>query len=481
MAIIKAYQTIHSSLPNPAIIKEYPLGGLPPMMTHVYQQNNMVIATAKGAVERVIAVCKLRDSEKNKVSTYAKQLAAKGCRVLGVASAVFKGDVFPSNQDDFDWQFSGLIALYDPPKENISSVFRKFYAEGINLKLITGDFPETAIAIANETGLKNNGKVVSGEEIMKASKDELQSMVGENNLFARMYPEAKLKVIKALIEEGNIVAMTGDGVNDGPALKAANIGIALGKKGTEVARQAADLIITDDNLEKVSSAIIQGRKIFNNLKKAIRYIISIHIPIILTISLPVLLGWKFPLVFTPIHVIFLELIMGPTCSIFFEREPVEQNLMNEPPRKKQLALFEKKEFIISIIQGLVITVGVLILYYSFMDEGNASKIRSVTFTTLILSNIFLTFVNRSFSESFFKTIQYKNNLALPVFIVSLMFLAIIHFLPPARDLFGMSVITFTEFLLCLVTALVSVGWFEFYKHFSTKSLSVKADKKQAIA
>lgn len=480
-AIINAYQGFHSSLPELNMIKEYPLGGRPPMMTHVYNKNNETVVAAKGAVERIIAVCQLHDLEEENVLNHAKQMAAQGFRVLGVASSVFKGNSFPASQDDFDWQFVGLIALHDPPKENIKSIFEQFYAAGINVKLITGDFPETAITIATETGLKDGREVVSGEQIMNADKERLQVIAKENNIFARMYPEAKLRVIKALIDEGNIVAMTGDGVNDGPALKAANVGIALGKRGTEVARQAADLIITDDNLEKVYSAIVQGRKIFNNLKKAIRYIISIHIPIILTVSLPVLLNWKFPLVFTPIHVIFLELIMGPTCSIFFEREPVEQTIMNEPPRKKQLNLFDKKEFLISIIQGLIITTGVLGLYYFFMQEGNPSKIRSIAFTTLVLSNIFLTYANRSFSETFFSTIRYKNNLALPVFLLSVLFLVAIYFIAPVRQLFGLEMITFSEFMLCFITAFISVVWFELFKAVTRKSLQQQpADNKQVL-
>jgi Ca2+-transporting ATPase len=479
-AITEAYQTIHSSLPGIDMIKEYPLGGYPPMMTHVYDRNGEIIAAAKGGVERIITVCKLDAELSSKILVYTKQMASKGYRVLGVASAIFQENEFPFSQDDFNWQFIGLIALYDPPKKNINSVFKQFYAAGIHVKLLTGDFPETADTIAKETGLRNMGRVILGDEVMNVTKEKLKILVTEHNIFARMYPEAKLKVIKALQEDGNIVAMTGDGVNDGPALKAANIGIALGKKGTEVAQQAADLIITDDDLEKVSSAIMQGRKIFSNLKKAIRYIISIHIPIILTVSLPVLLNWKLPLVFTPIHVIFLELIMGPTCSIFFEREPVEENIVNEPPRKQQLNLFEKKEFLISVMQGLFITAGVLGLYYHFMKDGDASKIRSVAFTTLVLSNIFLTFANRSFSETFFKTIRYKNNLALPVAFVSALFLSIIHLVPTIRNLFGMSVLTISGFALCLATAFVSVIWFELYKAIFRRSvLAQKPDKKQS--
>jgi len=279
-----------------------------------------------------------------------------------------------------------------------------------------------------------------------------------------MYPEAKLKLIEALIDDGNVVAMTGDGVNDGPALKAANIGIALGHKGTDVARQSADLILTDDDLGKLADAIRHGRKIFANIKKAIRYIISIHIPIILTASMPLLLGWEYPNIFTPIHIIFLELIMGPTCSIFFEREPVEEHIMKMPPRKKEAWLFNKGEFLISLIQGLVIAFGILLLYYVFMSRGSSLvEVRTLVFTTLIMSNILLTFANRSFNETFSKTLRYKNNLVLPMLILSLGFLVAIHSFSFIRELFGMSVLSVQQIAICLATALISVGWFELYK------------------
>ena len=481
-AIVEAYGTIDPFLPATVMTAEYPLQGHPPMMTHVYQKENYFIAAAKGGIERIIRVCHLPTSESDKIIQQVKFLAAKGHRVLGVASAVHKEKELPANQDDFNWQFEGLISLYDPPKPFVKEVFQQFYQAGITIKLLTGDFPETAITISKETGLKFDAACITGEKIMNASDEELSQIVNEVTIFARMYPEAKLKVINALIKKGYIVAMTGDGVNDGPALKAANIGIALGEKGTEVARQSADLILTDDNLQKVAEAIRQGRKIFSNLKKAIRYIISIHIPIILTASMPLLLGWQYPNIFTPIHVIFLELIMGPTCSIFFEREPVEEHIMQLPPRKKQNWLFEKDELFISIVQGLMISFGILLLYYSYMKQGSSlAKVRTIVFTTLLLSNIFLTFVNRSFSKTFFKTIRYKNNLALPVLITSVCFLFIIHFIPFIRELFGLTIISFAQFGVCVLTALSSVIWFEFYKaHLTVLFPILQADQKHVF-
>jgi Ca2+-transporting ATPase len=294
--------------------------------------------------------------------------------------------------------------------------------------------------------------------------DELKMAVKSINVFARMFPDAKLKVIEALKANGEIVVMTGDGVNDGPALKSASIGIAMGKRGTEIARQASDLILTDDNLEKMVIAIREGRKIFTNLKKAIRYIISIHIPIVLVASLPVILGWAYPNIFTPIHVIFMELIMGPTCSIFFEAEPAEKNLMQQSPRKTNSGIFTRHELFISITQGIVITTGALSLYYYYMNNGaSLEQTRAVVFTTLILSNVFLTFTNRSFVSSIYYTIRYQNKLAPIVLFISAIFLAAMHLIPAVRNLFQLETITPRQFWLCLGIAFASVMWIELYK------------------
>ncbi|HVT86627.1 MAG TPA: cation-translocating P-type ATPase [Chitinophagaceae bacterium] len=447
-------------------VYEYPLEGKPPMMTHVYQQNNNKIIAAKGAAERILNVCKTDPGTESIINIYIKELASKGYRVLGVASAMHRDGELPLVQDAFNWKFEGLISLYDPPKKNIQKIFRQFYGAGINLKLVTGDYPETAVTIAEQTGMLQYQKYYTGNDVMQMKNEELKDAVRSVNLFARMFPEAKLKVIDALKANGEIVAMTGDGVNDGPALKSADIGIAMGKKGTEIARQASDLILTDDNIEKIPEAVLQGRKIFSNLKKAVRYIISIHIPIILTASLPLLFGWKYPNIFTPIHVIFLELIMGPTCSIFFEREPVEKDIMLLPPRDRTMGLFQNNELLVSILQGVIIAVGVLMLYYFYM-KGNYTieETRTIVFTTLVLSNIFLTFANRSFSENFTKTIFYKNNLAPWLLAISVFFLSLILFIPFFNQLFQLKRIATVDLWLCAGVAFVSVMWFELYKTF----------------
>ena len=446
------------------LVYEYALQGKPPMMTHVYEFDSTKIIAAKGGAERILTICRLDDATLKKVNRYINNMASLGYRVIGVASSVHDGSDLPFVQDDFNWKFEGLLGLYDPPKKNIAEVFKKIYEAKIEIKLITGDHPQTALNIAGQVGMVRYNHFLTGEEVMKMPAEELHLEVKRINLYARMFPEAKLKVIEALKANGEIVAMTGDGVNDAPALKSAHIGIAMGERGTEIARQASDLILTDDNLDKVAEAIQQGRKIFSNLKKAVRYIISIHIPIISSAALPLLLGWKFPNIFTPIHIIFLELIMGPTCSIFYEREPVEGNIMHTQPRNRKLALFGTDELLISIVQGIIMTAGLMTLYYIYMNSGHSlEEIRTIVFNTLVMNNIFLTFVNRSFTENFTETIHYKNNLVIPVFVISVIFLACIYFVPAIKDIFGLTTITGKDFLICLGVSFISVAWFELYK------------------
>jgi len=463
-AIWDAYDTMGGNRHEKRrMIYEYPLEGRPPMMTHVYDIENKMIVAAKGGAERIIAVCKLEEPDQKKVSGHVHELANHGYRVLGVASAVFEGSSFPDSQNDFNWHFEGLLALYDPPRKNILSVLKTIQDAKINVKIVTGDYPETAVSIAQKVGIINPSHYYTGEQLLTMSEDQLKIAAQDTNVFARMFPDVKLKLINALQADGKIVAMTGDGVNDGPALKAASVGIAMGKRGTEIARQASDLILTDDNLEKIVTSVREGRKIHSNFLKAIRYIISIHIPIILTASLPVALGWVYPNIFTPIHVIFLELIMGPTCSIFFEREPAEQNNMVLSPRKKS-GLFTPAELPISILQGVVITTGVLILYYFFMNNGySIEEVRTIVFTTLILSNVFLTFTNRSFTKTMYYTSRYKNNLAPVIIIVSVAFLLLLQFVPTVRNLFQLTTITARDFWLCFAVAFAATMWFEVYK------------------
>ena len=467
VAIHKAYETLvkEDERSQYKMLHEYPLGGKPPMMTHIFENDKGErIIAAKGAPEALINVSNLSAEEKQQIKDAMKTLAKEGYRLLGVGQATFSGTNFPEEQQSFKFLFKGLIAFYDPPKKNIQSVLESFYKAGISVKIITGDNAETTAAIAKQIAFKGYEKSLSGDELMKLSDVELKEKVGETAIFTRMFPEAKLKIINALKSNNEIVAMTGDGVNDGPALKAAHIGIAMGKKGTEIAKQAASLILVDDDLSKMVDAIASGRKIYTNLKKAIRYIISIHIPIILTVFLPLALGWIYPNIFSPIHIIFLELIMGPTCSIIFENEPMESNTMLSKPRPFTTTFFNWKELASSVMQGLVIAAGTLVVYqYAVHKNYNEAVTRTMVFTALIVANIFLTLVNRSFYYSVLTTIRYKNKMILFIIGITVFISAMLLYLPPVTHFFEFEQLNLSQLGVSFVIGFISVVWYELVK------------------
>ena len=474
IAIHEAYAKLESidERPNYKLIHEYPLGGKPPMMTHVFEDSKgKRIIAAKGAPEALIEVSSLSDKEKNQVLIAMVAMAKKGYRVLGIGSAVFPGTDFPKTQQELKFSFKGLVAFYDPPKANIQEVFETFYKAGIQIKIVTGDNAATTSTIARQIGFKDADKVLNGDELMEMNSETLKVKVMETTLFTRMFPEAKLKIIQALKANNQIVAMTGDGVNDGPALKSAHIGIAMGKKGTEIAKQAANLILIDDDFSKMIDAIAMGRRIYVNLKKAIQYIISIHIPIILIVFIPLALGWLYPNIFTPVHIIFLEMIMGPTCSVIYENEPMERNLMLQKPRPLTTTFFNLKEITISIIQGLVITLGLLFVYNYCVDEGFSEKYtRTTVFLTLIMSNIFLTPENRSFYYSVFTTIRYKNNLVLMIIGITIGITSLLLFFPVFSNFFLFEKVDKAQIGLSLLVGFLSVMWIEIYKLIKNQSI-----------
>ncbi len=451
--------------PNFEMIHEYPLGGKPPMMTHIFENRNGTrIIAAKGAPEALLAVSNLNEDEKLNVTERVETLAKLGYRVLGVGLSDFKGVDWPKKQQDFQFNFKGLLAFYDPPKENTSKVFQDFYNAGIQVKIITGDIAETTAAIAKEVGFKGSEEVISGDDLVNLNASELQKISLEKNIFARMFPEAKLKIIESLKAAGHIVAMTGDGVNDGPALKAANIGVAMGKKGTEIAKQSASLILVDDDLSNMVEAIAMGRRIYSNLKKAIQYIISIHIPIILTVFIPLVLGWVYPNIFSPIHVILLELIMGPTCSIVYENEPIEKDLMLQKPRPFTSSFFNWNELFTSVIQGLAISVGVLLVYQIAVNAGaNEDITRTMVFTALMSANIVLTLVNRSFVYSIITTFRYKNNLVPIILGITIFIIAMLLFVPPLTHFFEFERIGLDQIGISVGIGILSVLWYEIVK------------------
>ncbi|MBY0065986.1 cation-translocating P-type ATPase [Empedobacter falsenii] len=444
---------------------EYPLSGKPPMMTHCFKNNeNQRIIAAKGAPEAILNVSKLSEEEKNQLKKVIDDFGLKGFRLLGVAKSNFEEDNFPKIQQDLPFEFLGFVVFYDPPKKGINTVFQQIYDAGIKVKVITGDNAETTKSIAEQAGILHVENSITGSEITQLSEKELLKEARDKVLFARMFPEAKLAVVKALKEDGDVVAMLGDGVNDGPALKAAHIGVAMGEKGTEIAKQAAQLILTNDDLGKLVVGIAAGRRIYTNLKKAVQYIISIHIPIILIVSLPLFLGWAFPQIFTPVHVIFLELVMGPTCSIVYENEPLEKDSMKRKPRPMTETFLNWKELSTSIIQGIIITLGLLFVYqYTYQLGGNEEKTRAMVFTTLIFSNVWLSLTNRSFYYSLWSSFRNKNNLMVYVTVLTLVILFAILYIQPISLFFKVTSLNLNELGITMLVAMLSVLWFEVYK------------------
>jgi Ca2+-transporting ATPase len=473
IAIHDAYSKLESrdERPDFKLVHEYPLGGKPPMMTHIFENKTgkRIIAT-KGAIEALLSCSNHSTAEIQQINTAIESMSKEGYRVLGVGVSQFSENEFPKTQQEFLFDFKGLVAFYDPPKANIKSVFDTFYNAGIQVKIITGDNATTTSTIAKQIGFRNPDNTLNGDELMTMDEETLKSKVMETTIFTRMFPEAKLRIIQALKDNNQIVAMTGDGVNDGPALKSAHIGIAMGEKGTEIAKQAANLILIEDDLSKMIDAIAIGRKIYINLKKAIQYIISIHIPIVLIVFIPLVLGWIYPNIFSPVHIIFLEIIMGPTCSIIYENEPMESNLMLQKPRPLTKTFFNLKEITISIIQGLAITLGLLFIYQNCVQENCSESVtRTVVFLTLIASNIFLTLANRSFYYSIITTIRYKNNLVFIIIGTTILLTSLLLLVPVFSKFFMFDDISKTQIGLSIMVGFVSVFWIEIYKGFKRSS------------
>ncbi len=454
--------------PEYKLVYEYPLEGKPPMMTHVFENKNSErIVAAKGAPEALMALSGLSEDQMSTVWEAVNALAAKGYRVLGVGQSSYSERVFPEKQQQLPFHFLGLVAFYDPPKANIKSVFQAFGQAGIQVKIITGDNAATTQNIARQIGFDGAEQVMLGEELVAMDEKALQEKVMQTGIFARMFPEAKLRVVNALKAQGQIVAMTGDGVNDGPALKAAHIGIAMGKKGSEIAKQASSLILVDDDLARMVDAVAMGRKIYVSLKNAIRYIISIHIPIILTVFIPLALSWTYPNIFTPVHIIFFEIIMGPTCSIIYENEPLEKDLLLQKPRPFTSTFFSLKELSVSIVQGLAITAGMLLLYqYALTQSYSESLTRSMVFIGLLAANVCLTLVNRSFRHPIWKTIRYKNNLVPMIIGITVILSVLIFLIPGVTRFFSLERVNFSQLLISIGAGFLFTVWYEIVKFYN---------------
>ncbi len=377
---------------------EYSLSADLLAMSHVWKPGaeagggQWVVAT-KGAPEAVADLCHLEAAELARVMAAAAAMADAGLRVLGVARAVLASDDWPVKQHDIAFAFVGLVGLSDPPRPAVPEAIRDARAAGIRVVMVTGDYPRTAQAIARQIGIRHE-TVLTGAEIEALDERELRLRVRAVEIFARIVPQQKLRLVEAFKANGEVVAMTGDGVNDAPALKAAHIGVAMGGRGTDVAREAAALVLLDDDFGAIVVTIRLGRRIYDNLQKAMSYTLSVHLPVVGMSLLPVLLGQ--PLLLLPAHVVFLELIVGPACSLAFEAEPDEPGLMRRPPRDSREPLFGGRLLWLSVVQGTVAWLIVAAMYLWGLGYGlTAEQGRSLVFLSLVGGNLALLLANRS--------------------------------------------------------------------------------------
>lgn len=446
------------------LVQEYPLSPGLLAMSNVWRSPdrlNYVIA-AKGAPEAISDLCHLDGGMIQELTPHVNALAAEGLRVLGVARASFSHAELPGGQHDFVFEFLGLVGFTDPVRPGIAEAVAECYSAGIRVIMITGDYPLTAQNVARQIGIRHPDLVITGPELTQMSDEDLSDRIRDAAVFARVLPEQKLRIVNALKANGEVVAMTGDGVNDAPALKSADIGIAMGGRGTDVARESASLVLLDDNFTSIVSAVRLGRRVYDNLKKAIAYTVSIHVPIAGMSLIPVLLN--LPLVLLPVHVVFLELIIDPACSVVFESEQEEADVMDRPPRERKEGLFTKRTLILCLLQGGTALGFVLFVYLSALDRGmDDTQARTLAFTTMVIANLGMILINRSWNKSVFQTIRSPNNALFLVLCGSLASLALVLYIPVLQDLFMFSPVSLAAALLAAGAGILSITWFEVYK------------------
>jgi Ca2+-transporting ATPase len=470
-------------------LREYPLSGELRAMSCVWEpsQGGQKQIAAKGAPEAIADLCHFSAEAIANLETQVNIMASAGLRVLGVARGYLSttssvhtpplDDSLPSNQHDFDFEFIGLVGLSDPVRTTVAPAIAECYQAGIRVVMITGDYPSTAQNIAKQIGL-SGGEVITGSELEQMSEDQLRSRIRSTNIFARVVPEQKLAIVNALKQSGEIVAMTGDGVNDAPALKAAHIGIAMGERGTDVARESADLVLLNDDFNSIVQSVKLGRRIFDNLKKGMAYTLAVHIPIAGISLVPIIMQW--PLVLLPIHIAFLHLIIDPACTIAFEAEPAEANVMQRPPRNPKEPLFDNRTLRLAFFQGLSVLTVLVIVYAIAYYQGNyapdikicsagACDARALVFTTLIVSNLAMILTNRSWTKTIISTMQVPNPSVWWIIGGGAAFLGLVLYIPFLRQLFQFDYLHFEDLAIALLSGIASVIWFEFLKGKSAKS------------
>jgi Ca2+-transporting ATPase len=454
-----------------ALVHEYGLTPELRAMSHVWKavDGEAHVVAAKGAPEAIIDLCHLNAQTQARIATAVDTMAGQGLRVLGVAQARFIGEQWPVIEHDFEFEFIGLLGLQDPLRAEIPEAVAQCQSAGIRIVMITGDYPATARAIATQAQLDctQSQQILTGDDITRLTDTDLQHRMETVSVCARVAPEQKLRIVQALKANGDIVAMTGDGVNDAPALKAAHVGVAMGERGTDVAREAASLVLLDDNFASIVRAVRLGRRIYDNLRKSMSYILAVHVPIAGMALLPVLLGW--PTILLPLHIAFLELVIDPACSMVFENEPSEADIMQRPPRDANAQLFGGMTLTLALLQGVGVLLMVIAACAWSTTHMSESAVRAFTFTTLVTGNLALILSNRSRTHSLWTSLWVPNRTLWVVIGLTLTMLGLTIYWPTMARLFIFSPLPIADLSLAMALGFGSVFWFELLKKNSNIS------------
>lgn len=457
------------------LIDDYALSSEMLAMSRVWQSPDKAerLIAAKGAPEAIVDLCHLDAAQGARILAQVHAMAGDGLRVLGVAQATFPTGALPGQQHDFDFAFLGLIALEDPVRPDVPQAIAECQAAGIRVVMMTGDHPATAVSIARQAGLSTAAPVITGAELAAMSDETLAARLADTHIFCRVQPEQKLRLVRAFRARGDVVAMTGDGVNDAPALKAADIGVAMGARGTEVAREAAALVLLNDDFSSLVTAVRYGRRIFANLRKAIVFVVSVHVPIVGLSIMPVLFGW--PMLLMPVHILFLQLIIDPACSVVFEAEPLEPDAMRLPPRRPDQKLFDRAVIVRGLWQGaglLLLLLGVVAGARAWLpaDAQRDDTVRALTFVVLVLSNLGLIHTNRAWGRTAWLGSAESNRQFGWIAGGTVLVLAVVLAVPAVSRLFSFSAPTAPMLLAALGVAVLSMVWFEAVKQVQRRRL-----------
>jgi len=444
------------------LAREYPLSRQLLAMTHAWRapgQSGYVCA-AKGAPEAIADLCHVEPDQWEEIAHGIRAMSDGGLRVLGVAHA--RVDTLPENQHDIPFTFVGLVGLADPVRPTVPAAVQECHNAGVRVVMITGDYPGTAQYVARVIGLARVHDVITGPELDAMGDEELRRRIRTASIFARVVPEQKLRLVQAFKANGEIVAMTGDGVNDAPALHAANIGIAMGKRGTDVAREAADMVLLDDDFTSLVAGMKMGRRVYDNLNKAMAYILAIHIPIAGMTLIPVLFDW--PLVLFPAHIAFLHLIIDPASSISYEAEAADPSVMRRPPRDPRAPLFNHQALLFSLLQGGGVLLSVLAVFaIAYFNGQGADEARSLMFATLIVANLCLILINRSWSLPAWAMLRVPNASIWWVISGAIVMLGLVLYVPALRSIFRFTALHLNDLLIALAAGILSTVWFEAVK------------------